>query len=52
MSLAYISYQEKMARIYDNIDIKFTDGLRGIIENTGVKRVDFCVGYFNLAAGT
>ena len=27
---------------------KFTDGLRGIIENTGVKRVDFCVGYFNL----
>lgn len=48
MSLTYISYQEKMARIYDNIDIKFTDGLRGIIENTGVKRVDFCVGYFNL----
>ena len=48
MFLAYISYQEKMARIYDNIDIKFTDGLRGIIENTGVKRVDFCVGYFNL----
>lgn len=37
-----------MARIYDNIDIKFTDGLRGIIENVGVKRVDFCVGYFNL----
>ena len=37
-----------MARIYDNIDIKFTDGLRGIIENAGVKRVDFCVGYFNL----
>ena len=37
-----------MARIYDNINIKFTDGLRGIIENIGVKRVDFCVGYFNL----
>ena len=37
-----------MARIYDNIDIKFTDGLCGIIENVGVKRVDFCVGYFNL----
>jgi SNF2 family DNA or RNA helicase len=37
-----------MARIYDNIDIKFTDGLRGIIGNVGVKRVDFCVGYFNL----
>ena len=48
MSFTYISYQEKMARIYDNIDIKFTDGLRGIIENIGVKRVDFCVGYFNL----
>ena len=37
-----------MARIYDNIDIKFTEGLHGIIENIGVKRVDFCVGYFNL----
>ncbi|WP_338336331.1 helicase-related protein [Marseilla massiliensis] len=48
MQYNYNSYQEKMARIYDNIDIKFTDGLRGIIENTGVKRVDFCVGYFNL----
>ena len=37
-----------MARIYDNIDTKFTDGLQGIISNVGVKRVDFCVGYFNL----
>ena len=37
-----------MAQIYDNIDIKFTDGLKGIITNTGVKRVDFCVGFFNL----
>ena len=37
-----------MARIYDNIDIKFTEGLQGIITNMGVKRVDFCVGYFNL----
>ena len=37
-----------MARIYDNIDVKFEDGLRDIITNTGVKRVDFCVGYFNL----
>ena len=37
-----------MARIYDNIDIKFTQGLQGIISNMGVKRVDFCVGYFNL----
>ncbi|MBQ7238206.1 MAG: helicase [Bacteroidales bacterium] len=37
-----------MARIYDNIEIRFTEGLQGIIANTGVKRVDFCVGYFNL----
>ena len=47
-SLTAISYQETMARIYDNIDVRFTDGLRGIIENAGVQRVDFCVGYFNL----
>ena len=37
-----------MARIYDNIEISFTEGLKGIISNNGVKRVDFCVGYFNL----
>ncbi len=37
-----------MARIYDNLETKFTDGLQGIITNVGVKRVDFCVGYFNL----
>jgi hypothetical protein len=37
-----------MAQIYDNIKTKFTEGLRGIISNTQVKRVDFCVGYFNL----
>lgn len=37
-----------MPRIYDNIDLKFTAGLQNIITNTGVKRVDFCVGYFNL----
>lgn len=37
-----------MARIYDNIEIKFTDGLNAIIGNTGVKRLDCCVGYFNL----
>lgn len=35
-----------MARIYDNIETKFTQGLQGIITNMGVKRVDFCVGYF------
>ena len=32
-----------MARIYDNIETKFTEGLQGIITNVGVKRVDFCV---------
>lgn len=37
-----------MARIFDNIDLKFTQGLHDIITNAGVKRVDFCVGYFNL----
>lgn len=37
-----------MARIYDNIDIKFDKGLQDLICNLGVKRVDFCVGYFNL----
>ena len=37
-----------MARIYDNIESKFAEGLQGIITNVGVKRVDFCVGYFNL----
>ena len=37
-----------MARIYDNIEVKFTVGLQGIISSLGVKRVDFCVGYFNL----
>ena len=37
-----------MARIYDNIESKFMQGLQDIITNVGVKRVDFCVGYFNL----
>ena len=37
-----------MARIYDNIGSSFTTGLRDIIGNLGVNRVDFCVGYFNL----
>ena len=37
-----------MARIYDNIELKFTEGLQGIINNVRVIRVDFCVGYFNL----
>ncbi len=37
-----------MARIHNSIGIKFTDGSCGIIENVGMKRVGFCVGYFNL----
>ncbi len=37
-----------MARIYDNINEQFISGLQGIITNAGVKRVDFCVGYFNI----
>lgn len=37
-----------MAQIYDNIETKFTEGLKAIISNAQVKRVDFCVGYFNL----
>ena len=37
-----------MAQIYDNLNQKFVDGLRGIIGNIGVTRADFCVGYFNL----
>jgi superfamily II DNA or RNA helicase len=37
-----------MAQIYDNIQTKFTEGLKDIISNSQVKRVDFCVGYFNL----
>lgn len=37
-----------MSRIYDNIELKFEDGLLGILSNQGVKRADFCVGYFNL----
>ena len=29
-----------MARIYDNIDTMFSEGLQGIITNIGVKRVE------------
>ena len=41
-----------MAKIYDNIETNFTEGLQGIITNLGVRRVDFCVGYFNLVSTT
>lgn len=37
-----------MARIYDNIETKLAKGPQSIIKNVEVKRVDFCVGYFNL----
>lgn len=38
-----------MADIYDNSpEHKFVEGLRKNITALGVKRVDFCVGYFNL----
>lgn len=37
-----------MSRIYDNIELKFADGLKQLVSNAGVQRVDFCVGYFNL----
>lgn len=37
-----------MARIYDNIEITFEQGLKDIVRCQGVKRADFCVGYFNL----
>lgn len=37
-----------MARIYDNIESKFVQGLQELITDVGIKRVDFCVGYFNL----
>lgn len=40
--------RKQMARIFDNIEEKFTEGLRDIVNESGVKRVDFCVGYFNL----
>ena len=37
-----------MSRIYDNIELKFAEGLKQLVSNSGVCRVDFCVGYFNL----
>ena len=37
-----------MAEIYDNIEKHFCDGLQSILTMGGIKRADFCVGYFNL----
>ncbi|MBQ9693162.1 MAG: helicase [Kiritimatiellae bacterium] len=37
-----------MSKIFDNINVSFETGLKQILENTGVIRADFCVGYFNL----
>ena len=38
-----------MSKIYDNIgENKFENGLHDILSAAGVKRADFCVGYFNL----
>lgn len=38
-----------MSKIYDNLgDSKFEKGLHTILSAPGVKRADFCVGYFNL----
>lgn len=37
-----------MASIYDNIESRFVQGLQDLITDVGIKRVDFCVGYFNL----
>lgn len=37
-----------MSKIFDNIEVKFEDGLHDILANVGVERADFCVGYFNL----
>ena len=43
-----LNYSADMARIYDNIESKFVQGLQELITDVAVKRVDFCVGYFNL----
>lgn len=43
-----MTYANGMAQIFDNIEQRFTDGLKGYLSTNGVTRVDFCVGYFNL----
>ena len=37
-----------MSNIFDNIHVSFEKGLRNLLSLPGVKRADFCVGYFNL----
>lgn len=37
-----------MPKIFDNIDFTFNEGLNSMISCAGVKRLDLCVGYFNL----
>lgn len=37
-----------MSKIFDNISLSFEKGLHDILDNLGVERADFCVGYFNL----
>lgn len=37
-----------MARFFDNIKSKFTEGLKSLNSKSEVKRMDFCVGNFNL----
>ena len=42
----------EMAKIFDNIETKFEEGLHVVLTNVGVERADFCVGYFNLRKAT
>lgn len=44
----YCKQSLRMVYIYNNINDKFEDGLKEMMESAEVKRVDFCVGYFNL----
>ncbi len=37
-----------MSKIFDNVEFRVEEGLNAILTNVGVKRADFCVGYFNL----
>ena len=41
-----------MPKIFDNIEIKFEEGLHAILTNVGVECADFCVEYFNLRKAT